>query len=1118
MSSLDRFFKLLAVQDKNSVKAKNADPDALDESKLSDTTEAYIKGLSAMTAVLGGSAMMTGNAFADTNVQKQANLNGKQVLGTASQTESTSASVSNQNSSTVDSLTANSTSQSRTYSESNVQSNSNSTNSTSMSNASTSESSSTSTTSDSTSSSTSSSSSTSGSTASNSNSASSSSSTFGSTSSSTDSESTSTQNNLSGSQNSTSGSTSGSTDSLNTSVASLMASSLATQTLNLATLSGNGTANAQQLKSNLTQKNAVTEQEGTKVGTAQDFVTAIKNKTTTVVDLTDDIDLGANYNNQIWKMNLDHDFTINGNGHTLNVGTNEIWTTYSNQSKKINVTVNDATLFNASQRGAIALTGSGAQNLTYNNVTAYGGTAIWTDTFGADKTFTAKGDTTVTGVARYYLNNEQHAQGKVYTTKYFRMGTHLTGKLAQRNSSLIYTSNGVNVADNSKLSVYTGHTDWGIRATGDNVSHQSSVNVGRGAILMVENVAPFVNPGGGFGSGYPDEPMENGSHSTGNILLNGNDVSFNTAEGSKVELLSPLHTSSLICMTDTVPQNATVNLAKGSYIYMTTPGTGILMQGNGTNTINANGQAVIGTDNSNNVMDDTNSVTTGLIDFNNNGQNIVNFNSGSISQLGLLYYANDGFNVVDMLSSSKNTTVNINQNATVIFIQDEPGLTLNKIFRTTVDSPLVVNTYGESISNIGGNLNDNYFSQNSGILDGNQLYVKWKLVTSDSTGYSPETTAEINKDGTVKVTKGNSEVNNVYQYSVHDHNPITYVGLLYQPGNDLQSSMSSSESTKISISQSTSQSTVDSESLSDSASVSDSLSNSVSTSLSDSASRSLSNSISDSNSASTSLSTSESASLSLSDSQSASASASVSASASQSLSTSTSDSLSNSASTSLSSSESASLSTSLSGSQSESTSLSDSASRSLSTSLSDSASVSDSLSNSVSTSLSDSASRSLSNSISVGASESLSASLSESLSNASSVSGSNGGQTSTSINNGGKNNGNQGNNGAANNGNGVINTGNTGLTGNGGLTNLGYGTGAGQVASSLDFGAAGLAGNGATGTGAGNGAAASQKGHMRLPQTGNTGNAQMLADLGFISAMFALLGIAGGKKRKDDNK
>lgn len=42
MSSLDRFFKLLAVQDKNSVKAKNADPDALDESKLSDTTEAYI--------------------------------------------------------------------------------------------------------------------------------------------------------------------------------------------------------------------------------------------------------------------------------------------------------------------------------------------------------------------------------------------------------------------------------------------------------------------------------------------------------------------------------------------------------------------------------------------------------------------------------------------------------------------------------------------------------------------------------------------------------------------------------------------------------------------------------------------------------------------------------------------------------------------------------------------------------------------------------------------------------------------------------------------------------------------------------------------------------------------
>ncbi len=342
-------------------------------------------------------------------------------------------------------------------------------------------------------------------------------------------------------------------------------------------------------------------------------------------------------------------------------------------------------------------------------------------------------------------------------------------------------------------------------------------------------------------------------------------------------------------------------------------------------------------------------------------------------------------------------------------------------------------------------------------------------------------------------------------------------------------SMSTSASASLSLSGSQSASASASASASTSASLSTSASESLSTSLSTSASasasasRSLSTSLSDStsngdNSTSESHAGLDSASMSKSKSESISASASTSASLSSS--ESMSDSISTSASESLSASFSASNgnnSTSEShaaGSKSEGTSTGSNSSSNTSTS--------DSMIASTSTSSDDPASRSLSISASQSASESVqqSASLSESLSNASSVSGGNGGQTSTSINNGGKNNGNQGNNGnngAANNGNGVINTGNTGFAGNGGLTNLGYGTGAGQVASSLDFGAAGLAGNGATGTGAGNGAAASQKGHMRLPQTSNTGNAQMLADLGFISAMFALLGIAGGKKRKDES-
>ncbi len=357
----------------------------------------------------------------------------------------------------------------------------------------------------------------------------------------------------------------------------------------------------------------------------------------------------------------------------------------------------------------------------------------------------------------------------------------------------------------------------------------------------------------------------------------------------------------------------------------------------------------------------------------------------------------------------------------------------------------------------------------------------------------------------------------------------------------ISESESISKSNSEKTSESTSKSEEDSKSNSNSKSISESqeasASQSLSTSVSDSTSRSLSDSLSSSLSTSLSTSHSAAASTSVENSHSASNGDNSTSESHASLSDgskSESESISVSASESLSASLSASNgndSTSEShaaGSKSESQ---DGDSKSSSTSASASTSQFISTSTSTSTSNDNPASRSLSISASESqsASESIqqSASLSESLSNASSISGSNGGQTSTSIN-GGKNNGNQGNNGnnagnagnngAANNGNGVINTGNAGFTGNGGLTNLGYGTGAGQTASSLDFSAAGLAGNGATGAGAGNGAAASQKGHMRLPQTGNAGNAQMLADLGFISAMFALLGIAGGKKHKDDNK
>ncbi|MBB1063813.1 serine-rich glycoprotein adhesin, partial [Limosilactobacillus fastidiosus] len=800
MSSLDRFFKLLAVQDKNSVKAKNVDPDALDESKLSDTTEAYIKGLSAMTAVLGGSAMMTGNAFADTNVQKQANLNGEQVLGTTSQTESTSASVSNQNSSTVESLTENSTSQSRTYSESNLQSNSNSTTSTSTSNVSTSESNSTSTMSGSTSSftSTSGSSSMSGSTVSTSTSSSNS----GSTLRSTASTSSSTQTSLSDSQNSTSDSTSGSTDS--------MADSLATQTLNLTALSGNGTVNDQQLKANLTQKNAVTEQEGTKVGTAQDFVTAIKNKTTTAIDLTDNIDLGANYNNQIWNMNLDHDFTINGNGYDINFGNNVVYTNDTDQSKKITVTVNDANLYNANKHGAISLTQSGEQELVYNNVSATGGTVVWMDTFGQDKSFTVKGKTTIVGTPDYYYKG-------VHTTNLFDMGTHLTGKMAtvQNDTSLIYTSNGMTIAKNAELTLQNKSAAWDVRATADNISKTSHFNIESGAHVNMIN------------------------YQYGNVLLNGKNAHVNIT-GADVDMQA---LGDNIYTTDSSQiQNADINTMNSWVGIRSYSGSGIRVGGKGTNTINLGGSTGIGSGAQDNgyekaAIDNVKSLTCSSgINFENSGVNVLNFEENFNGGVG----AGVNSNSAAIRTSSNDTTVNINNvedlqlftgrntNPEMMISIDQKGPG-GSIFKSTV-GPIKLNTNNVAFYRAAGD-------PVNGIMPKG----------SDYAPYTRQVTGTVNNDvfDISNVIPDDNLANGklpaqIREETINEYNnvikPDTYE-LEYVNKANYEGSLSASTSQSTSILNSTSKSTVDSESTSKS--IVDSEQQSISSSISQSTSSSI---------------------------------------------------------------------------------------------------------------------------------------------------------------------------------------------------------------------------------------------------------------------------------------
>ncbi|WP_251576273.1 serine-rich glycoprotein adhesin, partial [Limosilactobacillus agrestimuris] len=915
MSSLDRFFKLLAVQDKNSVKAKNVDPDALDESKLSDTTEAYIKGLSAMTAVLGGSAMMTGNAFADTNIQKQADLNGEQVLGTTSQTESTSASVSNQNSSTVESLTENSTSQSRTYSESNLQSNSNSTNSTSTSNASTSESNSTSTTSGSTSSSTSSSSSASGSTASNSTSTSSSSSTSGSTSSSTASTSSSTQTSLSGSKSSTSGSASGSTDSLNTSAASSTVNSMASTTLgknvNLAgaaTLTVNGQTiqegkgqklTAKQLANlfgtSLVQKQQteiVTSKDngGVDVSTVAEFQKAIQDKNVTNINLVGNIDF-SNYG--YGQLNISHSLNINANGYKMYFNGNKAGSTYfRNNSNNIaisnstadtttEVTVKNADIYTSSSYGAFRpLSNPGNTNLVLENTNITGGTAVRSETVGQGQNkVTIKGTVNINAASSYQAENGTDVNTYFWANPNDSQGT-----------SQLYIANGVDVSDGATLNMNAnGLTAYNIDAR-DNI-HAHEFTVGNNATVNMEG------------------------STTGNVIMNQPIAGNGWNQGNSF----------------TVGDNSNINMKSSNFnVYMN---NGVAQFDSGYMTT-----VTIGKSNVNLSIDEANGAK-------NSDGNIVAINANG-------YYTVAGGSPVQSGFGISEITINPGATVTGTVVGDASNIIVNNKNQITIDNPNVV-TFNKQ----DGLVYKNLVNGGSAVVDANNTNVEvtqnGQTVKSGIMSDSQASYIGQNSNNTSS-TMENSEISSDLSNSLlSEVNQPTTTKVVYN-GADVINSQSASESQQTSASASTSQSTAESISKS----TADSESNaSKSASISESEKNSTSQSISKQNSTSKSISESQSSSKSLSASLSDSASLSKDASQSTSSSLSTDQSKSNSesvknsqsTSTSIKNSEEASsslstsLSGSLSGSQSESTSLSDSASKSESIKNSEDSSLSTSL-------------------------------------------------------------------------------------------------------------------------------------------------------------------------------
>ena len=666
------------------------------------------------------------------------------------------------------------------------------------------------------------------------------------------------------------------------------------------------------------------------VSNEEELKAALQDASITTIKLKNNITL----NNAITINNGNRNITIIGDGHYINALNRNggIILNNSSGSAKIDLTIENATLYNTSKYGFVNMSSNGADTVTYKDVTAYGGTLVWSKTDAGVKTLNLVGNTTLNSVKSYEVD------GQSCGTEAFSHSTPDGDK-----TTALYVSNAINIADNANVVLNNSATDidmWLLTAVPSS-SSTSTVTVGNNASLTMENIG----------------------NTEYNIKLDGglyNDFIVN--ENAAVKMSAKVDNVRIIPQLENILTRGNIDLAKGSNVHLEViTGSNFRVAGTIANKIDFNGTATLIKQEgaSGPTIYDKNSQANIEFDWLGIGGNEVNFKPGADVTL----IAGKGASNIGS-SSFVTATVNINDPLRVAFNTDK--LETDNGVTYLGNSRITVNVKNATIK-----VDDNDFSElissNETKINGSSVGVGSVSLNSNSTSYANESESlSASLSFSVATSMAASQL-----AAVNNGSQVIYGGStsIY---NSQSMSSSLSLSTSASLSESLSNSVSMSESMSNSVSISESLSNSVSVS----ASESISASVSASESASTSLSASESTSASVSASESTSASVSASESISASVSA------SESASTSLSASES----TSASVSASESTSASVSASESTSTSVSTSESTSASVSASESTSASVSASESLSNSVSMSESLSNSVSMSESLSNSVSMS------------------------------------------------------------------------------------------------------------------------------------
>ncbi|OTA85070.1 hypothetical protein BHL82_06075, partial [Limosilactobacillus reuteri] len=586
----------------------------------------------------------------------------------------------------------------------------------------------------------------------------------------------------------------------------------------------------------VTEGNIVQLAENIKeVSNEEELKAALRDASITTIKLKNNITL----NNAITINNGNRNITIIGDGHYINALNSDGGIILNNRgSAKIDLTIENATLYNTSKYGFVNMSSNGADTVTYKDVTAYGGTLVWSKTDAGVKTLNLVGNTTLNSVKSYEVD------GQSCGTEAFSHSTPDGDK-----TTALYVSNEINIADNANVVLNNSATDidmWLLTAVPSS-SSTSTVKVGNNASLTMENIG----------------------NTEYNIKLDGGlDNRFIVNENAAVKMSAKVDNVRIIPQLKNILTQGNIDLAKGSNVHLEViTGSNFRVAGTIANKIDFNGTATLIKQEgaSGPTIYDKNSQANIEFDWLGIRGNEVNFKPGADVTL----IAGKGASNIGS-SSFVTAKVNIDDPLRVAFntdkLETDNGVTYLGNSRIIVD-----------VKNATIKVDDNDFSElissNRTGINGSSVGVGSVSLNSNSTSYANESeslSASLSFSiATSMATSQLAAVNNgsqvIYGGSTSIYNSQSASTSLSQ-STSTSTSLIQSESASTSLSQSASAST--SLSQSESASTSLSQSASASTSLSQSASTSIS--LSQSESASTSLSQSESASISLSQSESAS--------------------------------------------------------------------------------------------------------------------------------------------------------------------------------------------------------------------------------------------------------